>query len=390
MFMTNFLNSGRRARSRRRHVVTTGLLLMCVACSRAPQTAAPPAKVTFVTVVAQERTVTNDYPAQIEASNTVEIRPRVGGLLLRQAALEGKVVRKGEVLFVVDPAPYQAALGAAKGDLAKTLAAFSVSKRNLVRSRSLAEQSLISKGDLDNATGTNEGNEAAVAAAQAAVDTAALNLSFTNVTSPIDGVVGRVQVRAGGVVVASQTLLTYVYSTKEMYVNFGVSEASLPQLSALLAPGAAHASDFKLILTGGSEYPLRGKIDFVDPAINAQTGTLPVRLRVANPDGALHSNQFARVVVPTQKIPDALTVPVRAVQEVQGKTYLWVIAEDGTAQQRDVKMGAQLGREEWLVDSGLKVGEKVIVDGSLRLKTGSHVQGTPLDAQPGATEARAQ
>jgi membrane fusion protein (multidrug efflux system) len=336
-----------------------------------------------MTVQPQARTVTNDYPARIEASNTVEIRPRVGGLLLQLTAVEGKAVKRGETLFIVDPAPYEASLAQAKGDLAKANAAFAVSKRNLERARSLSEQSLISKGDLDNAVGTNEGNDAAAQSARAAVETAQLNLNFARVTSPIDGVLGRVLVRAGGVVVGSQTLLTYVYATSEMYVNFGVSESSLPQLASLLAPGSAHENDFKLILTDGSEYPLRGKIDFVDPAINAQTGTLPVRLRVPNPDGALHSNQFARVVVPTQSIPNALTVPVRAVQEVQGKNYLWVIDAKGAAEQRDVKMGPQLDREEWLVDSGLNAGDRVIVDGSLRLKAGAQVQAEPL--QPAET-----
>ena len=363
------------------------LAVSLAACAPKAQQSQPAAPVTFVTVEPRATTVTAEYTATIEALNTVEVRPRIGGLLLRQAAVEGTRVKKGQTLFVIDPAPYQAALARAQGDLAKATAALAPSQRNLQRAKQLASQQLISKADLDTSTGTYEGNTAAVEAARAAAQSAQIDLGYTNVSSPIDGIVGRVLVRTGGVVVASQTLLTNVYAVDQMYVNFGVSESTLPQLAAVLTANRAQEGQFKIILSDGSEYPLHGKLDFVDPAIDAQTGTLPVRLVVPNPDGVLHSNQFARVVVPMRRIDDALVVPIRAVQELQGKNYLWVVDQNDVAQQRDIKAGVQLGRGEWLIESGLKPGERVIVDGMQRLQPGVHVTAKPLDAAPDSSHA---
>lgn len=358
------------------------LLLSAVAiagCSRGPPQTASAVQVTFIIVDTRAVTLTAEYPARIEASNTVEIRPRVGGLLLRQAAIEGKHVKKGETLFVIDPAPYQSALAQAQGEMARATAALTPAQRNLDRAKKLAEQQLISKEDLDTTTGNYEGAKAARESAAASFETARLNLSYTNVTSPIDGVAGRAQLRVGAVVIGSQTLLTTVYAVDPMYVNFGVSESTLPQLSQVLSGEQSASTEFRIRLTDGSEYPLRGKLDFVDPAINSQTGTLPVRLSVSNVQGVLHSNQFARVVVPARQVSNATLVPIRAVQELQGKNYLWVIDGSDNVQQRDVRLGPQVDRENWLVESGIKAGERVVVDGALRLQMGTHVQATALN-----------
>lgn len=374
-----------------RSCIGLALAVSLAACSPKAQQTAPAPAVTFVTVEPRATTVTAEYTATIEALNTVEVRPRIGGLLLRQTAVEGTRVKKGQTLFVIDPAPYQAALARAQGDLAKANAALAPSQRNLERAKQLARQELISKEALDTTTGTYEGNVAAVEAARAAAQSAQIDLGYTNVSSPIDGIVGRLLVRTGGVVVASQTLLTNVYAVDQMYVNFGVSESTLPQLASVLtAADRQQEGRFKILLSDGSEYPLRGKLDFVDPAIDAQTGTLPVRLVVDNPEGALHSNQFARVVVPMRQIADALVVPIRAVQELQGKNYLWVIGPDGTAQQRDVKAGVQLGRAEWLIESGLKPAERVIIDGMQRLQPGVRVTAKPLDTSAATAKDSAQ
>jgi membrane fusion protein (multidrug efflux system) len=371
-------NRDRRISAAAKFLLSPLLIAGIAACSREPPQTPPAVHVTFITVEPRATTVTAEYPALIEASNTVEIRPRVGGLLLSQSAIEGRHVRKGETLFVIDPAPYRSALAQAQGDLARAMAALTPAQRNLDRSRKLAEQQLISKGDLDTSTGNYEGAKAAQESAAANVETARLNLSYTNVTSPIDGVAGRSQLRVGAVVVGSQTLLTYVYAVDPMYVNFGVSESALPQLSQILSGEQSAHTEFQLLLTDGSEYPLRGKLDFVDPAINAQTGTLPVRLSVSNANGVLHSNQFARVVVPARQVSDATLVPIRAVQELQGKNYLWIIDGSDQVQQRDVKAGPQVNREDWLIEAGIKAGDRVVVDGVQRLQSGERVQATAL------------
>jgi membrane fusion protein (multidrug efflux system) len=344
--------------------------------------------VAVLTVTPQPATVTEDYVAQTEAVNTVEIRPRVGGVLEKQVPIEGEHLKAGELLFVIDQQPYIAALSQAKAALAQSEAALVQSKRDLERAKSLSEIDAVSQQELDAAVAKNDANRASVDAGKATVRTAELNLGYTTITSPIDGVMGRAQLRLGGLVTANTTLLATVYQTDRIYVNFSISEQRMLTIQRQLgrAPNqdSTTAPPFRVFLADGSEYKQKPRLNFIDPAVDTRTGTLALRLEVDNPEQLLHAGQFARVQVAAAQIADAIVLPQRAVQELQGKTYVWIVDAEHQAQQRDVQMGPRIGNG-WQVQQGLKAGDVVVVDGVQRLKPGTPVNATPL--APAAAKA---
>jgi membrane fusion protein (multidrug efflux system) len=363
------------------------LLLLAVAAGCGDKSAGPPAPqpVATMTMRAQPTSLTQEYPAQLEASNTVEIRPQVAGILYRQAALEGTPVKRGQVLFEIDPQPYAAVLAQAQAGLAQAQAARAQAERDLARARPLTAIDALSEKELDAAVAANDSAHAQVKAAEAAVKTAELNLGYTEVRSPIDGVMSRALIRIGGVVTAYTTLLTTVYQTDTMYANFSVGEQRLLQVQRELGrPLDQHnpsQRQFRILLADGSEYEQPGTMNFVDAAVDLRTDTLALRLTVPNPKQFLHAGQYVRVVVATRERPNALLLPQRAVQLLQDKNYVWIVDSAGTARQRDVKMGPQQG-SDWVVEEGLAPGDVVVVDGTQKLKAG-----TPVSIQPLATPA---
>jgi membrane fusion protein, multidrug efflux system len=371
-------------------VLVSALSALAAACGG--NAAGPPAPqpVSTLTMRAQPTSLTQEYPAQLEASNTVEIRPQVAGILYRQAALEGAPVKHGQVLFEIDPQPYSAALAQAQAGLAQAQAAEAQAKRDLARARPLTAIDALSEKELDAAIAANDSAQAQVKAAEAAVRTAELNLGYTEVRSPIDGVMSRALIRIGGVVTAYTTLLTTVYQTDSMYANFSVGEQRLLQVQRELGrPLDQHnpsQRQFRILLADGSEYGLPGTMNFVDAAVDLRTDTLALRLTVPNPKQFLHAGQYVRVVVATRERPNALLLPQRAVQLLQDKNYVWIVDSAGTAQQRDVKMGQQQG-SDWVVEEGLAPGDVVVVDGTQKLKAGTPVRVQPLAAP--AAEPRA-
>jgi membrane fusion protein (multidrug efflux system) len=360
-------------------VGTTALTL--TACDKQGPPRAPAVPVSTVTVKPEAATVGEDYVAQTEAVNTVEIRPRVGGVLEKQLPNEGQHLKVGELLFVIDRQPYIAALAQAQAALAQSQAALIQSQRDLARAKSLSEIDAVSQQELDAAVARNDANRASVDANRAAVQTATLNLGYTIISSPIDGVMGRAQLRLGALVTANTTLLTTLYQTDRMYVNFSISEQRLLTLQRELgrAPNqkSTTAPPFRIFLADGSEYPQRPQLNFIDPAVDQRTGTLAIRLEVDNPQHLLHAGQFARVQVAATQLTDAIVLPQRAIQELQGKYYVWIVDDHGNAQQRDVEMGPRIGNG-WQVQQGLKAGDVVVVDGVQRLKPGSPVNATPF------------
>jgi membrane fusion protein (multidrug efflux system) len=364
--------------------VATATLLLA-GCGKKGPPVPPAVEVSTVIVTPQAATVAADYVAQTEANNTVEIRPRVGGVLEKQVPIEGERTKVGALLFVIDRQPYIAALAQAKAALAQSEAALVQSKRDLARAKSLSEIDAVSQQELDAAVAKDDANRASVDANRAAVRTATLNLGYTTITSPIDGVMGRAQLRLGALVTANTTLLTTLYQTDRMYVNFSISEQRLLTLQRELgrAPNQKSTTPppFRIFLADGSEYPQQAQLNFIDPAVDQRTGTLAIRLQVDNPQHLLHAGQFARVQVVTAQLTDAIVLPQRAIQELQGKFFVWVVDGENKAQQRDVEMGPRIGNG-WQVSRGLKAGDVVVVDGVQRLKPGAAVHATPLASTP--------
>jgi membrane fusion protein, multidrug efflux system len=359
------------------------VLALAAACGGKAAGPPPPQPVATLTMRPQPTSLTQEYPAQLEASNTVEIRPQVAGILYRQAALEGSPVKRGQTLFEIDPQPYIAALSQAQAGLAQAHAALAQAERDLARARPLTALDAISQRELDATIAAKDSANSQVKAGEAAAKTAELNLGYTQVRSPIDGVMSRALVRIGGVVTAYTTLLTTVYQTDPMYVNFSVGEQRLLQVQRELGrPLDQHnpsQRQFRILLADGSEYELPGTMNFVDAAVDLRTDTLAIRLTVPNPKQFLHAGQYIRVVVATRERPNALLLPQRAVQVLQDKNYVWIVDPAGKAQQRDVKMGQQQGND-WVVEAGLAPGDVVVVDGTQKLKPGMPVRVEPLAA----------
>src|SRR5579863_5070424 len=366
------------------------LLALTAGCGHQGPTAPRPVQVSTLTMRAQPTAFTQEYPAQLEAANTVEIRPQVSGILQRQVAIEGTVVHQGQTLFEIDPQPYAAALAQAQAGLAQVRAAQAQAVRDLARARPLSAIDALSEKELDAAIAANDSSLAQVKAGEAAVKTAELNLAYTQVRSPIDGTMSRALIRVGGVVTAYSTLLTTVYETDPMYANFSVGEQRMLQVQRELGrPLDQHnpsQRQFRLLLADGSEYSLPAQMNFVDAAVDLRTDTLALRLTVPNPKQLLKAGQYVRVVVATRERPNALLLPQRAVQLLQDKNYVWIVDSAGTAQQRDVKMGQQQG-SDWVVEEGLAPGDVVVVDGTQKLKAGTPVRIQPLAAP--AAEPRA-
>src|ERR1700680_2498977 len=363
----------------RRALCIGAATMVLVACGKKGPPPPPPVDVSTVAVAPQAATVFQDYVAGAEAINTVKVRPRVGGVLEKQLPTEGERLTVGEVLFVIDQQPYIAALAQAKAALAQSEAALVQSQRDLGRAKSLSEIDAVSQQELDAVVAKNDANRASVDASRAMVRTAQLNLGYTTITSPIDGVMGRAQLRLGALVAPNSTLLATLYQTDRMYVNFSISEQRLLTLQRQL--GRAPNQDttapppFRIFLADGSEYLQRPRLNFIDPAVDQRTGTLSIRLEVDNPQHLLHAGQFARVQVAAAQLTDAMVLPQRAIQELQGKHFVWIVDTEGKAQQRDVQMGPRIGNG-WQVEQGLKNGDGVVVDGGKRLTPGSVGAGT--------------
>jgi len=354
------------------------IVLLLSACSgKTGNQAPPPPEVGVIKAVTQPITVYEEYVGQTEAVDTVEVRARVSGLLERQAFEDGGRVKKGDLLFVIDPQPYIAALAQVKAALAQTQAAHLNSKQSLDRIRPLLADKAISQQDLDAAI-AKEGTDAAnVDAAKAQVRTAELNLEYTTLHASRDGVVSKALIKPGGLVNASTTLLTTLYSVDPIYVNFAVSEQKLLELQRQLKrnPGEEKAKlpPFRLRLADGSEYKSSGKLNFVDAAVDPKSGTLQVRVLVPNPDRLLRAGQLVRVIFPSLQELNAIRIPQKAVQELQGKRSVYVVDAEGKAAYREITANIRLGND-WAVESGVQPGEMVIVEGTQKVRPGAPVK----------------
>jgi len=351
-----------------------------------PPQPAPP-EVSVIKVAPAPVTVFEEYVGQTEAIDTVEIRARVGGILERQTYTDGATVKKDDLLFVIDRLPFATALEQAKANLAQAQASLENSKQNLARAEPLVSDQAISKQDYDAAFAKQRSDAASVQAMQALVHTAELNLAYASVRAPRDGVVSKALIRPGGLVNASTTLLTTLYSVDPIHVNFTVGEQKLIELKQKLGDPSGKPTDnpavFQLKLIDGSDYPQRGRLDFVDAAVDPKNGTLQIRIAVPNPDHALRPGQFVRVIVPARENANAVRVPQRAVTELLGTQSVFVIGPDNKASPREIVAKTRIGND-WLVDKGLNPNELVVVDGISKVRPGAVVKPVIATQGPGS------
>ena len=365
--------------------LTTILLVAVVAaCSRTPDAppAPPPVPVSVITVSAGPAPYIGEYVGETESSREVEIRARVEGFLESIEYREGSVVREGDVLFQMDRKPFVATLDAAQAELAAQQARLTTASANLKRVAPLAAEDALSQKDLDDAQGQKDAAVAAVEGARAKVQQAEINLGYTTIHSPVTGVTSFARKQPGSFVAPGpDSLLTYVSALDPMRVNFSISENDQLNYQKLVAEGKlVRPADgkymVKVVLGDGTVLPATGRVTFGDASFSRETGTFLVRAELPNKDGVLRPGQFVRVLLEGSTWKDAIQVPQRAVMQGPQGNFVWVIDAESKAQPRPVVLGP-LGDGAWLVQQGLQSGDRVVVDGGLKLAPGAAVTVAP-------------
>lgn len=348
------------------------------------QQQAPAPEVAVTTVEAESVPNIVELPGRVQAVRVAEIRARVDGVIQRRVYEEGTDVKAGQLLFKIDPREMEAELNAAVAALQRAEATAANAAQVLERYRGLVAKRAISEQEFDAAQAELRTARADVAQAKARVQTARLNLEYTSVESPIDGLAGRAEVTVGALVsAANATLLTRVEQFDPVYVNFAQSSSDLLELRAQVASGALklpqrNEVEVRLILENGAEYPHPGYLDFMAMTIDEATGTVALRAEFPNPDRILLPNQFVRARVQAGVRPGGLMVPQRAVTMDDQGAAVMRVESDGTVRRQPIEVGEMID-SRWIVRSGLKPGASVVVEGWQNLRDGMQVRTVPLE-----------
>jgi RND family efflux transporter MFP subunit len=362
--------------------------LAAAGCKTSHASAAPPPpapEVSVVTVAPERVALTTEWIATLAGYVDAQIRPQVTGYLIKRDYDEGAMVRKGQPLFEIDARPFQALLSQSRGQLGEAQAQLGKTERDLQRDRPLAEQRAIPQSQLDNDVQANLAAQAALRTAQATVETAELNVSFTKVTSLVDGVAAIATAQIGDLVNPS-TLLTTVSQLDPIRAYFPLSERDYLELADRINTGRRSKAPWRegtltLILADGAEYGPKGSFLAADREIDPKTGTIRISAAFPNPHHTLRPGQYGRVRAQTKEETGALLVPQRAVAQLQGTYQVRVVDAESKVSTRTVTMGERVG-SRWIVARGLKPGEQVIVEGPAT-RDGTVVHAKPFAAPAG-------
>ena len=359
----------------------------------------PPAEVTTQVIAPRNFPVAFEYVGQTLGSKDVEVRARVTGIIEKRLYQEGASVKAGQPLFTIDPKPYAAQVAQAQAELVRADAQKAQAERERARLAPLAERKAIGQKEADDAASNAEFAAAAVQSARAKLDELKLNWGYTNVVAPISGLSSRAMKSEGSLATANDTLLTVISQTDPIWVGFSVSENEQLRLTRAVAAGALalpkdNAYDVTIKLSDGSTFPRRGRINFSDTRVNPTTGTYEMRAEVVNNDAALKPGQFVRVVLRGAERKNALAVPQVAVLDGPQGKFVYVAAKDkdgkDVAQSQPIVVGDWVdadGGNLFVIDSGLKAGDNVIVNGVARLQPGGPIKlasSAPASGAPGA------
>ena len=367
------------------HKTSVGLaclaLFFAAGCEKAAPTAPPAPVVDVMTVAPKDVPIFKEWVGSLDGDVNATIRPQVTGYLIKQNYREGDFVKKGQVLFEIDPRTFKAAVDQAAAVRAQQQANYTTAAAGLARVKPLAAKNALSQKDLDDATGSDLAARAGLDQATAALETAKLNLSFTKITSPIDGVAGIAKAQIGDLLSPSSTTeLTTVSTLDPIKVYINISEREYLKFIGKNPDATPGDITLSLILLDGSTYPKTGKFSLLNRQVDTTTGTFKVGAQFPNPDGHLRPGQFAKVRAMQKVLKDALLVPQRAVTEVQGKYLMAVVGEGSKIDIRQVKPGERIG-SEWIISEGLKPGESIVVEGTQKVKPGAVVRPKPFDPE---------
>ncbi len=376
--------------SKRRHALFAAPLLVVAAlagCNKtqatAPKTAPPLPEVGYVSIEPRRVTLTTELPGRTSAMLVAEVRPQVGGIILRRLFTEGADVKAGEVLYEIDPSTYQAANASAKAALARAEANVVPRLLKAERYKELVAINAVSRQDADDADAALRQAEAEVEGAKAALDTSRINLAHTLVTAPISGRIGRSAVTTGALVTANQpTPLATIQKLDPVFVDVTQSSANLLKLQEKLSAGKLRKNGrgavARLFLEDGSAYPLAGTLKFSDVTVNPGTGSVTIRTVFPNPKGTLLPGMYVRAVLEEGVDERGILVPQRGVtRDATGKAMTLVVGPEDKVESRSIEVSRIVG-DSWLVDSGLAAGDRVIVEGLQKAKPGARVRPVPF------------
>ena len=361
-------------------------ILIIVACKDQKQATDPPATGTppateypVLTILPRQTTLFTDFPATIQGQQNIEIRPKIDGYIETIYVDEGATVKKGQPLFHISAPQYEQEVRTAQADIKIAQADVNAAQMQVNKVRPLVEKGIISKYDLESAQYTLESKEAALAQAQARLANARTNLSYTAVSSPVNGIVGTIPYKIGSLVSSNTTLpLTTVSNIGNIYAYFSINEkqsleytnnttgVNIQQRLVALPP-------VTLILANGSEFPEKGRIETASGLINTQTGSVSVRATFPNPGNFIHSGSSGIVRIP-QTIDSALLVPQKATYELQGKRFVYVLESTGTVRSTEIKVLESSNGQFFVVQEGLRSGDKIVVEGVAGLHDGASIK----------------
>ena len=384
-------------------IVAAVVVLMLAACSKGDAPAGkggaagggarPAPEVGVVVATPTDVGLVTELPGRLEASRVAQVRARAAGILQQRLFREGSDVKAGQLLFRIDAAPYRAAVQSAQAALARAQANLGQTTAQVERFRPLVEANAISKQEFVNAVAAQKSAQADVAAGQAAVQTARINLGYADVTAPIAGRIGRALVTEGALVGQGEaTQLAVVQQIQPMYVNFTQPANEVLRLRRALAAGqlqrasGTEAASVRIVLEDGSEHPQPGRLLFSDLSVDPTSGQITLRAEVPNPQGLLLPGMYVRVRLEQAQADNAITLPQQAVTRSSQGDSVMVVGADGKVAPRPVKIGSAQGGQ-WVVLDGLKAGEQVMVDGFQKLRGPGPVK--PVPWQPGAASAPA-
>ena len=379
--------------------ILAALLASLGGCGKKEAPPPPPPEVKAATVLQKDVPIYVEAIGQTRGSTEIEVRARVEGFLQSVDFKEGNPVRKGQLLYTIDPRPFQAALAQAKGTLAESEAQLARARQDVVRYEPLVAKNAISRQEYETAVAVQRAAEAAVDASKAAAERAEIDLGYTKVLAPEDGLVGKTEVYPGTLVGRGQsTLLTHISQIGTIHVRFTIPERDYLYYARRGQERRERAGDgqklpFELVLADGSLHPEKGQLVFVDRNVDPQTGTILMEAAFPNPGGIVRPGQYARVRAAVDMKAGAILVPQRAVSELQGIYNVAVVGGDDTVEIRMVTPAQRIGTL-WVVDAGLKAGDRVVVEGLQKVRPGVKVKAEMVKieedaAPPGAAKAAA-
>jgi len=364
-------------------ILLSGLIID--GCSKKEEAMAPPnPEVAVVTVQSRQVMTTTELTGRTASNLIAEVRPQVGGIIQKRLFTEGADVRAGQPLFQIDPAIYQAAVSNAGAALARSEAQLTTVQLRADRLRELLAEKAVSQQDYDDAAAALKQTQADIQYGKANLETARINLQYTTITAPISGRIGRSGITEGALVTAHQPLaLATIQKIDPMYVDVTQSTTDILKLRRKLEEGQlsrnSNQQQVRLILDDGSEYPLKGKLQFQDITVDPTTGSVILRIVFPNPKGLLMPGMFVRAIVEEGVHKNAILVPQQAVsRDPKGNPLTLTVDKEGKVQQKPLNLDRAIG-SEWLVSSGLEPGDKVIVEGMLKVKPGIPVKAVPFD-----------